>query len=146
MSAPIVADAVWYPPATVERRIVGVLERGVRPHYVYFIQAACPDGLLPPMVKIGTTALPDRRLEQISKQLAKAPDWLGDIGTPEDLRYWGLLPGDSELEKELHRAFASHRIAGEWFWLEPLETFIEVLLDGFCVCHLCRALSDRATS
>ena len=114
-----------------------LLERGMRPHFVYFVEAHSTLTEYPSMVKIGTSAMPDKRLDQICKQLHRAPDWLGATDELHLIRLMGLIIGDEELEQQLHRAFRSHRIAGEWFWLEPLEMAIDHILSDYCVCQMC---------
>ena len=119
-----------------------LLEDGMRPHFVYFIEAHSTLTEYPPMVKIGTSAMPDKRLDQICKQLDRAPDWLGQTHELHYIQLMGLVVGDAELEQQLHRAFRSHRVAGEWFWLEPLEMAIGHFLSDYCVCEPC-LVADR---
>jgi len=121
-----------------------LLERGMRPHFVYFVEAHSTLAEYPPMVKIGTSAMPDKRVDQICKQLHTAPDWLGATYELKDIRLMGLILGDEELEQQLHRAFRAHRIAGEWFWLEPLEIAIDHILSDYCVCQPCLVSDEVA--
>lgn len=47
------------------------------------------------------------------------------IGNPDELRLYALIPGSLELEAELHRRFASQWIRGEWFRnLGDLKTYL----------------------
>jgi hypothetical protein len=113
---------------------VTIANRGLRPHYVYFMLAETEP--LEPLIKIGTTTDVKARLTQVSRQLHKAPDWLADGGA-ETLSVIGYVIGDRELEQELHRAFADHRAGLEWFWFAPIEAAIDALLSDFCVCKPC---------
>jgi hypothetical protein len=119
---------------------VRLLEEGMRPHFVYFLEVRNDFLELPAMVKIGTSATPQDRITQLSRHLDKGPEWLNTSDGDCDYRCMGLLVGDEELEGQLHKAFASHRIAGEWFWLEPIEMAIDFLLSEYCVCQTCLTL------
>lgn len=59
----------------------------------------------PGITKIGTTGQerPEDRLAQIQN------------GNPRRCRIAALFEGDTRLERYLHRMFADHRLAGEWF-------------------------------
>lgn len=73
--------------------------------YVYFIEAGN-------FIKIGYSRDPLIRLGQIRRGRATAtPDGL-DTSTA---RLLAIEQGDMFLEKSLHKRFAEHRVAGEWF-------------------------------
>ena len=83
-------------------------------HCVYFIGAESTN-----LIKIGTTnGNAEYRLNQIKTM------------SPVPLRVIGSIPGDREVEKELHKRFARYRHHGEWFVLEGelqeyvFETFL----------------------
>lgn len=65
---------------------------------IYFIRAMQSGA-----IKIGTSNDPKRRLETMQ------------TGSPEPLELIGVLPGQADAEKVLHRTFAKFRIHGEWF-------------------------------
>jgi predicted GIY-YIG superfamily endonuclease len=109
-------------------RALGVLRRGTRPHYVYFILSR------EDAVKIGTTTDPDARLMALRNDNTKRPRFV-DGG---DLRLLGWVEGDHELETLLHRAFADYRIVGEWFSYPDIEQAIRQLLNLSCLCRGCQ--------
>lgn len=71
---------------------------------VYFIQAG-PDG----PIKIGVSHDVAARLVNL-----QTAHW-------EELRLLGTAIGGFELERDLHAAFAAHRLKGEWFAISPTE-------------------------
>jgi len=81
------------------------------PTRVYFVQAETSKA-----IKIGVSWNPKRRLAELQN------------GHHEALSLIGELDGDSKLERELHRRFASSRMSGEWFACtdELLETIKEL--------------------
>lgn len=122
---------------------VRIIKAGLRPRFVYFVEArSWEEETMPALVKIGTTANPDRRLKDIEATRSRGPEWLSDKDDLATLRYMGLLPGDEQLERQLHRTFSAHRVSGEWFWLDPIEEPIDILLANYCVCDLCRVMDD----
>ena len=58
-------------------------------------------------VKIGVSANPRGRIASIQ------------TGNPDPIEVLGVVPGDRELEKELHREFAPLHHRGEWFRDDP---------------------------
>jgi Meiotically Up-regulated Gene 113 (MUG113) protein len=86
--------AVAPPGAAIEARPKTDLERSM----VYFILYGNK------RVKIGTSTTVDRRFEQIRQ------------GLPGKAKLHYLTPGDTRLERELHRLFAKDRVAREWFF------------------------------
>ncbi|MFD4862470.1 GIY-YIG nuclease family protein [Streptomyces atratus] len=54
-------------------------------------------------VKIGTSVSPEKRLKELQ------------TGNPDRLEVLWYTSGGRELEALLHRAFADHRVEGEWF-------------------------------
>jgi hypothetical protein len=120
---------------------VKIIQAGIRPRFVYFVAArSYEEETLPSLVKIGTTTNPDRRLKEISA--SRGPDWLSDSDNLDSLGYMGFLLGDEQLERRLHQAFAAHRVAGEWFWLDPIDDSVDFLLNNFCVCARCLATDN----
>lgn len=120
-----------------------VLNRGVRVHYVYFALAtSVADD--PPLVKIGTTCDPVGRLSNLRRGGTTEAAWMQDRSRIKDISYVGLLVGDHELEKLLHRAFAAYRVGGEWFDFQPIDGSIFRILAGRCVCRGCEAGDVRA--
>lgn len=125
---------------TAYRRAVSIADRGVRPHYVYFCLAVPKEGVTNGVksLKIGTTYDPDRRLVGLQRGDTTSPDWLQDTGNASRIDFVGFVIGDAELEKHLHRAFAEHRLAGEWFAYEPIAALVDLLLGDHCVCRGCQ--------
>lgn len=74
---------------------------------VYFIEAG-------PYMKIGFSDNPIQRASTVT-HTGKRPDDL-PLNAEADLIGW--VPGDRKLEREMHKAFAKIRVAGEWFWSE----------------------------
>jgi hypothetical protein len=109
---------------------LGVLRRGTRPHYVYFILAETDK----PVVKIGTTTDPDGRLAALRVDATKRPDGIA----PMSFRLLGWVEGDRELECLLHRAFHDARLVGEWFDYARIENDINDLLLRACLCRGCQ--------
>ncbi|MET8746160.1 GIY-YIG nuclease family protein [Streptomyces sp. NPDC004728] len=66
--------------------------------YVYVIGSAGSA-----RVKIGTSFSPEKRLQELQ------------TGNPGRLEVLWYTAGGRELEALLHRAFADHRVEGEWF-------------------------------
>jgi hypothetical protein len=113
---------------------VTIVNRGLRPHFVYFMLAEAEP--FQPLVKIGTTTDVNARMTQVGRQLRKGPDWLQDF--PADaFTLMGFVIGDRELEQQLHRAFADHTAGREWFVFPPIEAAIDMFLSDHCVCPLC---------
>jgi hypothetical protein len=109
-----------------------ILERGVRPHYVYFLRAHT---LKQDAVKIGTTTDPSSRMAALKCDNTKHPTWVREAGAR--LTLYGWVNGDQELEKALHRAFADYRITGEWFDMTLTRASIDDLLTSWCLCPGC---------
>ena len=132
----------------VDRAISLIGQPKHKPVYVYFIRAYDPPDpadasapLLEPQVKIGYSTDPYRRLEDLRANLSKCGDWLAWCdGEWPYLDLLGYVDGGRELEKQLHRAFAQHRVEGEWFWLDPIDEWIDQILSNDCVCALCQYL------
>lgn len=120
------------------RKAEQVLARGIRPHYVYFIVATPRDPRHAPLVKIGTTTDVDKRLSEIRRGGAKSPDWLEDLRAAARIDLAGWVKADGEVEKYLHRAFADHRVGGEWFHLAAIRDDINYLLAEHCECRGCQ--------
>lgn len=79
------------------------IRASARHGFVYLIQS--PTG----SYKIGRTKDPDDRLKTFSVKLPFEVDYVCTIET-----------GDMyQLERELHKKYASKRVNGEWFYLEP---------------------------
>ena len=108
--------------------------------YVYF--ALCEEDGLDSMVKVGTSRDPYQRLKSLHKNPGKCGDWMEICGA-ESAEIIGVLYGDEALEGMLHRKFAQHRVAGEWFWYEEISYYIEELLADYCVCPLCWIVDTR---
>lgn len=122
---------------------VRILQRGLRPRFVYFAMARSAfEDEHAPMVKIGTTVRPDERLQQVRSTLSRGPGWLSDDAV-DSFEYLGMIPGDEELERQLHLAFSPHRVSGEWFWLDPIDAAIDILLCSFCVCPTCLLVDSQ---
>lgn len=66
--------------------------------FVYFIQAAASH-----LIKIGSASNPRARLRSLQ------------VGSPDQLRLLGHIPGGAKRERDLHERFASDRSHGEWF-------------------------------
>lgn len=65
--------------------------------WVYFAAAGSA-------IKIGWTGgAPEKRLKELG------------TGSARDLHLLGAIPAKRHLERELHRAFAGHRLRGEWY-------------------------------
>jgi Meiotically up-regulated gene 113 len=80
---------------------------------IYFIQA----GRYGP-VKIGISKNPRKRLRALQ------------VPNPKPLTLLGVMEGDSDTEKEVHREFRNSRIRGEWFSISPeLLRFIDSECD-----------------
>ena len=109
-----------------------ILERGVRPHYVYFLRATTLDN---DAVKIGTTTDPHSRMAALKCDNTKHPAWVREAGTRLTLHGW--VNGDQELEKALHKAFADYRIVGEWFHFGEICIAVNCLLNDWCLCPGC---------
>jgi hypothetical protein len=69
---------------------------------VYFIEAQGTD-----LVKIGIAAQPKERLRELQ------------TASPHRLAILAEMPGGKPKESALHRQFAAHRAAGEWFHRTP---------------------------
>ncbi len=78
---------------------------------VYFIQMG-DDG----PIKIGLSVNPARRRRQLQ------------TGQPERLRVLRAMAGDKALEAFLHRRFAAHHIADEWF--RPHREILRYIIDN----------------
>ena len=85
-----------------------------RSSVVYFIQSGGDSG----KIKIGVSRGVRSRLAALQ------------TSSGEPLRLLATVPGDRELERELHRKFAAHRRSGEWFdAAPPLLSFIRTLSE-----------------
>jgi Meiotically Up-regulated Gene 113 (MUG113) protein len=83
--------------------------------FVYFIQS----GTTGP-VKIGTSKSPARRTGELQ------------TGNPRELILRHVIPGDRDVEEQLHDRFKAARIRGEWFgraYLSVILTFAAGLAD-----------------
>ena len=107
--APLVKDA------DIERIAVGAvphsmpteMPKAIEPKQpaeqsVYFIEAQGTD-----LVKIGIAAQPKERLRELQ------------TASPHRLAILATMPGGKPKESHLHRQFAAHRAAGEWFHRTP---------------------------
>lgn len=75
---------------------------------VYFIRRG-EDG----PIKIGVSVRPNIRLGELQ------------VGSPEDLTLLGVIPGDFDTERSLHRQFRHLHLRGEWYAPHPdLMAFI----------------------
>lgn len=99
------SDAVWSARPAANKKPLGWATRPVRSRerkkvgHVYFIQGE--DG---GPIKIGFAALSaESRMEEIQAMC------------PYRLCVLASMPGDVSVEKQLHKAFAAHRLHGEWF-------------------------------
>jgi hypothetical protein len=77
---------------------------------VYFVEAVGAG-----VVKVGWTRDVATRLRVMSQA-----SWC-------ELRVLRIVDGGPRRERELHAAFAKHRVRGEWFLLEPIREAIEAL-------------------
>ena len=68
---------------------------------VYFVRRPC-DGL----VKIGFSGNPDGRIYTLKSQFP-------------GLKVLRIADGDSRSERAVHKMFASSRVVGEWFMMDP---------------------------
>lgn len=75
---------------------------------VYFAQAGA-------YIKIGYSGDPISRVATVTMN-GRRPETL-PRGAEATLLGW--VPGNRELEAELHRRFAADHVAGEWFYLDP---------------------------
>lgn len=73
---------------------------------VYF---ACVKGY----VKIGYSADPLTRMTSITSKSAKRPL---DIKAGDSVDLLGWIPGDRDVERQMHMRFAHHYFNGEWFY------------------------------
>lgn len=73
---------------------------GKSPTHVYFVQ--CDDGMQRP-VKIGIALDIKTRIGEMQ------------VGSPHPIRLLASFVGAREVEQQLHRVLAEHRIQGEWF-------------------------------
>lgn len=69
-----------------------------RKGFVYFVQGATTGA-----IKIGFTVNPKQRVASLQSS------------APEPLCLLGSVPGDENLERVIHSAFAESRLRGEWF-------------------------------
>jgi hypothetical protein len=77
------------------------------PSFIYFVVGG-------PFVKIGFSTSVRFRITSLQ------------VGNPYRLSLLNSIPGDVDLERELHRRFSSYRAQGEWFRLEgDLATWID---------------------
>lgn len=87
--------------------------------WIYFVAATPYDGF----VKIGKTGDLKNRLVSIQS------------GNPYYLVFYGLIhvPVEIDLEKRVHRKFASHRHRGEWFKMEKkdLSRYVRLLYNTY---------------
>jgi hypothetical protein len=131
-------DACYYNEAIV------YIEKPVK-SYVYFILAHTEG--FDPLVKIGLSIDPERRLIEICNDLEAGKysiDWLQ--GGVESLSVLGLLEGTQPLETALHKAFKKYKAGREWFWYNnELEEMIDDLLSDYCVCNACLIADNLCT-
>lgn len=78
-------------------------------------------------MKIGRSINPERRVRTLGS--TKAPEGI-DIAAGELL---GMIPGGCNVESEMHRRFARHRLVGEWFDLGPIRSEIADLIEQSAV-------------
>lgn len=78
---------------------------------IYFVQED-PDG----PIKIGCSTDPSRRLNTLQ------------TGQPRSLELLAVLPGDRELEKQIHERCARFCIRGEWF--EPAQELLDFIYEN----------------
>lgn len=71
--------------------------------FVYFVQGLCGGA-----IKIGYSHDPVKRIKELQ------------TGYPDTLTILLMIPGDLQLESQLHTLFADFRLKGEWFRPEPL--------------------------
>lgn len=117
-----------------------MVENDMPRKYVYF--ALCEGDGFDPMLKVGTSKDPYTRVKSLRKNPGKCGDWMKDYGA-EGAEILGTVYGDEGLERLLHRKFEKYRVAGEWFWYEPISYYISELLDDHCVCALCNIVDTR---
>jgi hypothetical protein len=124
-------DPIW------DNLALELARRGPRKPYVYF--ALFQEEGLDPIVKIGKSSDVPSRMQALARHDPKAPDWLAwDAYEPHLI---GIIEGDEELERAIHRALAHWRIDREFFWYEGEATiFIDDLLSDYCACQICEAL------
>ena len=85
------------------------------PNFVYFIQSGASGP-----VKIGLSKAPARRVNKLQ------------TGNPRELILRHVIPGDRNIEDQLHNRFRAARIRGEWFgrsYLSVILTFAAGLAD-----------------
>jgi hypothetical protein len=82
-------------------------EHGIDNGFVYFIQEQ-NDG----PIKIGYSARPEKRLSDLQ------------TGNPDQLHLRHVIPGDRQVERQLHRRFEPARIRLEWFGGEYLPIIL----------------------
>ncbi|PQV64447.1 hypothetical protein B1R32_105129 [Abditibacterium utsteinense] len=81
--------------------------------YVYFIEAV---GL--GKIKIGTSDAPKKRLQQLA------------TGSAVTLDLIAMIPGDAQIEKELHKKFDHLRVDREWFFAaKELREYIKIATE-----------------
>lgn len=97
---------------TGEEHLAFWLERLEKPSFVYVIQ---PEGDSP--IKIG-------RAVDVRKRLAGL-----QTGNPRRLQLLYVVPGDNELEWQLHYRLRPSRLTGEWFGGEETESFLRFAHD-----------------
>lgn len=73
-------------------------------------------------VKIGRSINVAQRIKTLSG--TKAPEGI-DVRSGHLI---GTIPGGSAVELSLHGEFGEHRVAGEWFALEPISSRIDALI------------------
>lgn len=70
--------------------------------YIYFIQGLCGGA-----IKIGYSQEPIKRLNQLQ------------TGYPDTLTILMMIPGNKDLEQQLHEEFYEYKLKGEWFKPDP---------------------------
>jgi hypothetical protein len=119
-----------------------VMERGVRPRYVYFLVAECSDDdcSFDALLKIGTTCNLEARRQSLYK--SSGPAWLSNgCDAATFFGFVNVVMGDQELEGHFHRAFADFRAGNEreWFWYtNQVRDALDFFLDDWCVCEMCQ--------
>ena len=86
--------------------------------FIYFIQSAAQGP-----VKIGIANDPIKRMRDLQ------------TGNPAVLHLRHVVPGDRDLEKELHHRFREARIRGEWFGLAYLRVIL-IYAEGLAAEHI----------
>jgi hypothetical protein len=104
----------------------------MREEVVYFILDSYSNS-----VKIGYSTI---------KGLKKRVENL-QIGTPYELKLLGIVWGDKNIEKELHKKFKHSRIRGEWFYYtKELEEYLNESWDFSTIESLEKKMLKKLTN